>query len=216
MTVRMFVLCSALLMTGPAADLSARPVRQVTGEWIDRILAVVAGDIITLSDVRGCLALGLVEEGGPDDPVRAGLERLIDRRLVLNEVERYAPPEPDEAAVEAELASVRARLGPRDEWPGRLQAAGFDEARLRAFLRDELRIRRYLDQRFASAPQPSDQDLVQYFRQHEADFARDGVTPPFADVREDVRARVVAGRRDQLVRDWVASLRRRSDISVRY
>jgi hypothetical protein len=210
------VLCSALLAGGSGGDLFAWPGRQAPGEQIDRIVAVVGGEIITLSDVRGCLALGLVEVDGPGDPVRLALEELIDRRLILNEVERYAPPEPDPAALHAAMERVQAGLGPGEGRPARLAAAGFDEGRLRAFLRDELRIRHYLDQRFAAVPQPSDQDLIQYFRQHEATFARDGLTSPFAAVREDVRARLVADRREQFVRDWIASLRRRSEISVRY
>ena len=70
---------------------ASRPVR---AEIIDRMLAVVDGQIVTLSDVRAALRFGLVPADVTTDPIAAALQRLIDRRLMLHEVERYAPPEP--------------------------------------------------------------------------------------------------------------------------
>ncbi|HTL02341.1 MAG TPA: hypothetical protein VL243_08945, partial [Vicinamibacterales bacterium] len=69
-----------------------------SGEIIDRIVAVVAGQIITKSDVDAATAFGLA----PD------LQALIDRTLMLNEVRRVAPPEPAAAALEARTAQIRA------------------------------------------------------------------------------------------------------------
>ena len=71
----------------------------VTADVIDRVLAVVGGQIITLSDVNAALRFGLVPADVSTDPVDAALQRLIDRRLMLAEVERYAPPEPSPASL---------------------------------------------------------------------------------------------------------------------
>jgi hypothetical protein len=66
-----------------------------SAEIIDRILAVVDREIITLSDVNGAIRLGLVDVPlGTIDATQAALDRRIERRLTLTEVERYAPPEP--------------------------------------------------------------------------------------------------------------------------
>ena len=54
--------------------------------------------------------LQLVPVGAAADPIRAVLTRLIDRELVLVEVDRYAPPEPGAEAVDAEVRGVRARF----------------------------------------------------------------------------------------------------------
>ena len=72
----------------------------VRAETIDRVLAVVAGQLITLTDVTAAIDLGLQSADGAADPVRAVLSRLIDRELVLAEVDRYAPPEPTAGAVD--------------------------------------------------------------------------------------------------------------------
>src|SRR6266705_1003447 len=73
--------------------------RATRAETLDRVLAVVAGQLITLTDVTAARDLGLQSADGASDPVRAVLTKLIDRELVLAEVERYAPPEPTADAV---------------------------------------------------------------------------------------------------------------------
>ena len=141
-------------------------------ETIDRVLAVVNGDLITLSDVTAARELGLVSVGDAADPVRPILSRLIDRALELDEVDRYAPPEPTREMVDGELQGVRGRFASQAALDAALARSGMDLQRLRDTLRDNLRIRAYLDQRFVAAE----------------------------------------GRRQQLVDDWLAGLRRRAEI----
>jgi hypothetical protein len=85
--------------------LSAAPGAEV----LDRVLAVVAGDLILMSDVRAARDFGFITAGGAD-PDGQALARLIDRALILAEVERFAPPEPEAAAVDKGLALVRERF----------------------------------------------------------------------------------------------------------
>ncbi len=77
---------------------------------IDRVVAVVDGHLITMSDVRTITALHLLDPSSPASPVEAGrdpgVEHLIDRILVLEEVERYAPAPPDDKAVDARLGAI--------------------------------------------------------------------------------------------------------------
>ncbi len=144
----------------------------VRAETIDRVLAVVAGQIITLSDVTAARDLRLETTDGAADPIRAVLSKLIDRELVLAEVERYAPAEPTADAVEREMARVRARFASPQELADALARSGIDDRHLRETLRQNLRIRAYMDQRFA----------------------------------------VAADRRQELIEEWMAGLRRRADI----
>ena len=141
-------MCSLLVLTavsGAAAD-----------EIIDRVLAVVAGDLIMLSDVRAARDLGLVDPGEAPDPDRSVLLQLIDRSLILNEVDRYAPPEPNADAVARAIDTVRGRFVSRQAFEAALSRVGLDEGQLRAMVRQNLRIRAYLDQRFvAETPERS-------------------------------------------------------------
>jgi hypothetical protein len=120
-------------------------------ETIDRVLAVAGGQVILLSDVTAALDLGLVSDDGAADRVGAALAKLISRGLVLVEATRYAPPEPVDADVEKELSIVRARFPSAAAFDAALQRSGLTDLQLRVTLRENLRIRAYIAQRFAGA-----------------------------------------------------------------
>jgi len=128
-------------------------------EVIDRVLAVVAGDVITLSDVRMARELGRVDAGGAD-PVRATLTQLEDRALVLAEVDRFAPPEPSPDTVDAALDAVAARFASPEAFERVLDGLGIDRVFVHELLREDLRIRAYLDQRFTADTVVSQRALV--------------------------------------------------------
>jgi len=131
----------------------------VHAETIDRVVAVVAGQVIMLSDVTAARELGLDSaEAGPD-PVRAMLSRLIDRDLMLAEVDRYAPPEPDTDAIDRGLAAIRDRFPSRAAYDAVLTRCGIDEKHVRETIRQNLRIDAYLAQRFTPAD-PRRQALI--------------------------------------------------------
>jgi hypothetical protein len=120
-------------------------------ETIDRVLAVAGGQVILLSDVSAALDLGLVSDDGAADRVGAALAKLISRNLVLVEANRYAPPEPADADVEKELSAVRARFPSAAAFNAVLERSGLTELQLRVILRENLRIRAYIAQRFTGA-----------------------------------------------------------------
>jgi len=123
---------------------------RASDEVIDRVLAVASGEVITLSDVRGAIELGRVQAGNVADPTRVVLSQLIDRVLVLSEVERFAPPEPSPVALDSAVNSVVARFPSPQAFDTTLSRLGVDRDYVRELLREDLRIQAYLDQRFAA------------------------------------------------------------------
>jgi hypothetical protein len=180
-------------------------------ETIDRVLAVAAGELITLSDVTAARDFGLVTVGSGADPIGAILAKLIDRELILAEVDRYAPPEPAAEAIDRELQAVQARFASPQAFDEALSRSGIDASHLRQTLRENLRIRAYEHQRFTTAP-PTDEDLGRYYRDHPQAFMRQGQLVPFDAAREDVVRVMTEDRRTALIADWVAGLRRRADV----
>jgi hypothetical protein len=177
----------------------------------------VGGELILLSDAMAAQRFGLVDPPPAGaDPIRPTLDALIDRQLQLFEVNRYLPPEPDPAAIDARLAEVRARFPTAEAFQAALAESGITEAALRSSVRDTLRIANYRAQRFAAALEPSEEDLVRYYRMREAELTRDGVLQPFAEVRDGLRARLVAERSASLIAEWLETLRRRTDVQVLY
>lgn len=177
-------------------------------QLLDRTVALVGGQAITLSDVRAALALGLVDDGKAT--VADATARLVDRELILREVQRYAPPAPEASAVEARLAEIRKRAG--GELSGLFEEFGFTETRLIAWIRDDLRTEAYLAQRFASASVPGDAEVSAAYLRQRAEFDKIGLT--FEQAAPMVRERLVEARRRELVVDWLSDLRRRTDVVI--
>jgi peptidyl-prolyl cis-trans isomerase SurA len=185
-------------------------------EVIDRILAVVEGQLVTLSDVRAVTRLGLESASPNTDAVQDVLEKLIDRQLMLIEVDRYAPPEPSTSEVDAQFQIVQKRYADALGLEIALGQVGWARDDVRRYVRDELRIERYLQQRFTATIQPTDDEVAAYYRLHADEFTRGGSIAPYAAVREDVRTRLIAERRSILVREWLTGLRRRANIQQLY
>jgi parvulin-like peptidyl-prolyl isomerase len=156
-------------MTGSLASAAA--------DVIDRVMAVVNRQPILLSDVNAAMLFQLVPRPEGGDPVASTLDRLIERALILEEVERYQPPEPASEEIDKRIDAIRQRLGTADAFQKALASVGMTEAQLRSHIRDDLRTVTYINQRF-------------------------GESDPAA--------------RETLIAEWIASLRRRADVTVLY
>ena len=199
-----------------AQDVSSSKVSVYSLNVIDRILAVVSGGLILQSDVTAAMRLGLVTVPAEGDRVQGVLDRLIERRLMLVEVDRNGPPEPPRAEVDAALEEIDKRIASGTQLDAILRESGFTVDQLRLYVRDDLRIRAYLQQRFGTALTAAEEDMLAYYRTHTRDYTREGAVRPFSEVREEVRQSLLAERRAGLVREWLASLRRRTEVIVLY
>lgn len=197
-------------------------------ETIDRILAVVDRSIILQSDVLAAMRLGppapvrplsaapsRVEAnlGGPT-AVAAVLDTLIERRLMLNEVDRYAPADPPGAEVDKVLASIRGRFTSDAEFKTVLDQVGLTLEVLGRNVLDDLRLESYLQERFGVPLTPSEDDILRYYQTHQAQFSRGAVPRAFGEAHDDVRDALIAERRREQIQAWIAGLRRRADITV--
>ena len=115
---------------------------------LDRILAIVNGQVISHSDVRTFIDLRLVEiPAGPVQEVEV-LNFLIERRVVLDEVNRFVITEPISVAVDRRLDLLLSRLPDGFELNVVLGRVGLTVADLRQLLADEIRREVYLVDRF--------------------------------------------------------------------
>ena len=181
-------------------------------EVLDRTLALVGGQPITLSDARATLALGLIEADKSTDPIPVVTTQLIDRELILREVQRYSPASPGDTAVDAQLEEIRKRLGGAAALQRLLDLHGFTDVRLRAWVRDDLRTQAYLAQRFASASLPTDAEIAQAYGRAKAEFDKNAMN--FEQASPILRERLIASRRRELIADWLSDLRRRTDVVI--
>jgi hypothetical protein len=182
---------------------------------IDRVLAVVGSHVITLSDAQAAIRVGLIVVGGAPDTIGAALDELIDRQVVLDEVNRYTGIEPDPAAIESGIASLRQRFPSREAFDEALAGTSLTERRLSDFVRDDLRITTYLEQRFEATP-ATEAEVQRYYRDHPEEFTTAGVLLPFAEVEDVAHELASLERRQAVVGEWKERLRRRAEIKLLY
>ena len=194
------------LLGGVASAAAAQP-----PELIERTMAIVGGQAVTLSDARAAITFKLVDVGGSVGPEQTATARLIDRELMLREVRRYAPPAPTEAAIDARLGEIRTGFSAAS-FDRALEISGLTQARLRAWVRDDLRTQAYLAQRFVTASPPTDGEIATAYAQQKEEFDRTGTT--LEQAAPLLRERLIASRRRELIADWVADLRRRTDVML--
>src|SRR5687768_2297111 len=133
-------------------------------QLLDRVVARVGRAVVTLTDVNAAVGLGLVNPMPGEAPMDAAVRQLIDRQLVLIEVARFPPPDPAPAAIEAEVAAMKARAGDRLETL--MRDTGLDETRLHDLARETLRMQGYIDQRFGTSVQLSQDEVRRYYDTH--------------------------------------------------
>ena len=192
---------------------SATPAPTQT-EQLDRILAVVVGQLVMQSDVRAFVELQLVDiDVGSDDPEAVVLNRLIERRLILEEVDRYVVADPPAATVERRLGEVRAKFSTAEAFETTLARVGFSLDDLRQVLNDNARRDAYLTDRFAAASAPTAAQLRQFYEEHADEFTTASRQLSYDEARPVVQQRVAMELRAEMISEWVADLVRRGDVS---
>jgi hypothetical protein len=207
--VRPHLLITLLLALGAPDRASAVVQEQV----VDRLVAIVGEQAVTLSDVRAARTFKLVPDVA-EATDEALIGQLVERELMRAEIERFGMPQPPADTLDARLRVIRGRFATADAWAAALETCGLSESRFRAWVADDWRIEQYLQQRFDAAAQPTDEEVQQYYLSREREFAIDGRPRPFEEVRDEVRRRLTDARRRTLVQEWLTGLRRRTEISV--
>jgi hypothetical protein len=128
---------------------------------------------------------------------------MIDRQLLLAEVQRFPHRSRVRPPSIAELTQLKTRRRPAGgpdavDWTHR-------EERIREIARDNLRILDYLDQRFGTTVQVSDEEVARTYREHERS-SRAGSPIPF-DEGEPAGAAARGERRRVTIDQWLRDLR---------
>ena len=116
---------------------------------IDRLLERVNNTPIMTSDIRQARLLKLVPPPAKDDSeIQTAIENRI---LLLAEVARAGTAEPAAEMIARSRQTWRAQFPADTDIPRLLSRSGMTDKALEAWLRDDLRIAAYFDQRFGPA-----------------------------------------------------------------
>lgn len=129
---------------------------------VDRVVAIVDGEPITLSETFEFIALN-PRRNPPPTPAEA-LETLIEARLMEREALRYPLEPPTGPELDEALRQLRDGFDSAEAYGRTLERLGIREDYLRKRLRESLIVERYLARRFVPLVQVSGRDIETYFR----------------------------------------------------
>ena len=173
---------------------------------IDRVVAVVEGHVITLSDLRQerQIRAQLGEEASDDDAALAKL--LVDNYLIERQIADY----PNLDVTDAEVDSAVEKFN--------LSASRASDA-LRNAVRQRIRMQKFFDVRFRQFIRPTDDEIRKYYDEVFLPEARARgmqsiplLTDP--EMAKGIRENVIQESLDHEVDGWLKAIRRRSNVEV--
>lgn len=194
---------------GFAVGLSSNP---GTAEVIDRIVAVIDRDVITLSEAELAREIGVLRSGGGGDdlPLTQVVERLIEVHLIEREVRRYRGEPVPSHEISRAMDAIRDSFPSGEAFREALTARGMDEDSLRLLVRRQIAISQYLERRFRPLVYVTDEEARRYYQ--EEILSSGGVVPPYEEVVEKIRQIVREKKFNQRVDDWIETLKSRTPI----
>ncbi len=236
MPVAMSVLMAGRLWAGQAAAAQTAPRGQASGAVanggpelgvvMDRLVAVVNGDVILESDIDEERRFEEVQ------PYRAAatytreriIERLIDRRLILQQ----AALEPEEAVpakdLDAQIVTLRKDIPAckqyhcetDDGWKKYLGDHGFTEEEFRARWKLRMQLLKFIEVRFRNGIRITDAEIKAYYEKTMLpEYVKRNVTPPKLDtIQKRIEEVLLQQEVGALLQDWLKSLRAQGSVRI--
>jgi len=146
---------------------------------LDRILAVVNGEVISLSDVER--ELFFFDNVDPhtqadgknkfsDSAIEAGTHKLINHKLLLAEAKRFDVENPDEARIQRDLEKIQKRFASQSEFEKALHLNTITQEDLRQMVKEHLKVNRFVDQRIRFFVIVLPAEMSKYYSENQENF----------------------------------------------
>jgi hypothetical protein len=225
----------AVVMTLPAyarqvtrdpAPPSPPPADAGTRVMLDRVVAIVNGDLILESDVDAegrFAAFQPFSEPTPETRQEL-IERLIDRALILQQMALQPEPPITGAQVESQLATLRKGI-PRcgayhcetdAGWEKFAADQGFTMDEVRERWRQRMQVLRFIEERFRMGIRIDQVDIDNYYKNTMLPtYAKEKMTPPAEETIADrIQEILLQERVNKLLDDWLTALRAQGSVRM--
>ena len=224
--------CASAAPVSPPSASYASAQAAAADQLVDRIVAIVDGEVITLGQLRRALALASTELGGdiatcgqpgaattPDDTntlENRALDCMIDGLLMFQHVRRFPQFGVRRETIDAAYADLVAGFPTRDAFEQELRRWGLSLNEVRYDLERQLLVANYIQARYRDLVDVRDDEVRRYYDEVLApEMERTGEQLPALEaVEEEIRLVLRATEVNRRVEDWIADLRRRADIVV--
>jgi hypothetical protein len=197
------------------------------GAEVDRVVAIVNGELILDSDVdrerRFAALLPYGETSGPYSR-KAAIERLINRDLILQQVQLQPRNEITQEAASRDLDALRTSIPTCREyhcetqagWGKFLATEGFTEESLTSLWRERMEVLAFIELRFRMGIKITPEEIREYYQKTMLpQYAALHVTPPpMRTIASRIQEVLLQQRVSKLLDDWLDSLRAQGTVVV--
>ena len=226
------VLCvlSARCLTGqtPSAPIVAHPNAVIPGDGVvlDRLVAVVNGDMILESDVDEERRFEEIQpyRSAEESTREKVIERLVDRALILQQAALQPEDAVSDKDVDTQMTTLRKDIPAckqyqceTDEgWKNFLASHGFTVEEFRSRWRKRMELLKFIGLRFRNGITISDDEIKAYYEKTMLPvYARRNVTPPKLEtVSKRIEEVLLQQRVSALLEDWLKSLRVQGSVRI--
>jgi hypothetical protein len=186
-------------------------------EIVDRIIAVVNDEVITLTDLNLVRTFGLYEDPKDEQSVdieRHILDQLISQKLVIQLTSENIMLE--EENVELALSRVIQRMEP-GEAERALIRFGLDWDDLKSYLSEKLLYQKIISERFDQGVIVRLEEIELYYEQIYIPSQRDkGREPePLTEMLDQIEKQIKREKIENQVQEWINNLKREANIQIR-
>jgi parvulin-like peptidyl-prolyl isomerase len=186
---------------------------------LDRVAVVVGFRAVKTSDIdrdlRGSQFLNRQKLDLSDAARKRVAERLVEQELIRQEILTGRYNQPTSADVDAFMAKVRQdRFGGSDQqFRSALAQYGLRPAEFREYLRFQLMVLRFIDQRFRPGVLVTDEDIKAHYDEHRAELVRENPKNNTLEALEPKIRELIAGQRvNDAFEEWLSQVRRQTRI----
>ena len=191
---------------------------------VDRIIVVVNGRVITQNDWEEQERFEALAEGHPAGGIQhspASLERLIDRVLLLQQMEQLNFRPPSAELVKQEADSIKKQLPPaqvasEQSWQKTLRSYGIAEDDFDQIVTEQANVLRFIDVRFRSNTRIAQYEIDDYYKKTfvpDLQKASPGKRPPpIAQVQNKIQQILLEQRVTEGLNSFLQSLRAQATI----
>ena len=187
------------------------------GEVIDRIVAIVNDEVITLTDVNIIQTFGLfgdLEDSPDTDRQTQILTRMINQKLVIQLASERVIVEEEE--LEVSLSDFVQKTDPELAGTTLLQF-GLDWDDLKSYLREKLLFQKIISQRFSRGVIVSIDEIERYYEQvYVPSQRKENVSPqPMIEVLDQIERELQREKVEDQVQEWIDNLKREANIQIK-
>lgn len=196
---------------------------------LDRVIAIVNGDVLLQSDVREEMRVAVLQPisvpAGQNTEVNAA-QRLIRRSLILRQMkeQKQIDYSVSDDEVKKSLAELRTEIpicrqigcSTEEGWNAFLKANGITEQEAEDRWRQRLEILKFINTRFGAGIRISRQDIQKYYQASVVPaFEKLKEKPPTLDSTSPrIREILLQQQVNSLLRDWLLSLREQGSVQI--